>query len=157
MKAIPHNLYSRIQQISEDVKENLKRQGIVVPKKKEDGSIQVGKFYIKKDNITGFYSVVDIRNEPIFEKINLPQTAAVVANRLALGKWTDDEILNADTKYGHAMFEELLHKKMAERSLKSNDVDKADMMFTKYNISKYKKEQYKREVVKGFEKLMRFR
>lgn len=156
MKTAPDNIYEKIQQISASVKENLKRQGIVVPNKKDDGSIQVGKFFIKKDG-TGFYSIVDYRNEAIFEKINLPQTAAIIANKLALGKWVDDDIINADTRYGHALFEETLHKQMAERSLKSNNLDKAEMMFTKYSISKYKKEQHRSEVVKGFEKLMRFR
>ena len=156
MKTAPDNIYEKIQQISASVKENLKRQGIIVPNKKDDGSIQVGKFFIKKDG-TGFYSIVDCRNEAIFEKINLPQTAAIIANKLALGKWVDDDIINADTRYGHALFEETLHKQMAERSLKSNNLDKAEMMFTKYSISKYKKEQHKSEVVKGFEKLMRFR
>ena len=156
MKTAPDNLYAKIEQISIDVRENLKRQGIVVPDKKNDGSIQVGKFFIKKDGL-GFYSIVDYRNEAIFEKINLPQTAAVIANKLALGKWVDDDIINADTRYGHALFEETLHKQMAERSLKSKNLDKAEVMFTKYHISKYKREQYKSEVVKGFEKLMRFR
>lgn len=156
MNQTSNEIYLKIQKLGRDVKEELRRQGIIVPVKKKDGSIQVGHFRIKKTQ-TGFYSVVDPKNEVIIDRINLPQTAAVLANRLALGKWLDDNILTADTRYGFALFDEELHKQLAEKNLKSNNVDKADMMYTKSAIAKHKKEQYKFEINKGFEKLMRFR
>ena len=68
MKITSDEIYLKIQQISIDVKEKLKRQGVVVPIKKRDGSIQIGSYSIKKDN-TGFYSIVDFRNEVTNEKI----------------------------------------------------------------------------------------
>lgn len=156
MKITSDEIYLKIQQISIDVKEKLKRQGVVVPIKKRDGSIQIGSYSIRKDK-TGFYSIVDFRNEVIINRINLPQTAAIQANRLALGKYIDDDILQADTKYGHAYFDEELHTHLAEQSLKKKDLDKAEMMYTKSNIAKYKKNQHMHEVRKSFEKLMRFR
>lgn len=156
MKITSDEIYLKIQQISIDVKEKLKRQGVVVPIKKRDGSIQIGSYRIRKDK-TGFYSIVDFRNEVIINRINLPQTAAIQANRLALGKYIDDDILQADTKYGHAYFDEELHTHLAERCLKKKDLDKAEMMYTKSNIAKHKKNQHLHEVRKSFEKLMRFR
>jgi hypothetical protein len=156
MKITSDEIYLKIQQISTDVKEKLKRQGIVVPVKKRDGSIQIGSYSIRKDG-NGFYSIMDFRNEVIISRINLPQTAAIQANRLALGKYIDDAILQADTKYGHAYFDEELHTHLAGRCLQKKDLDKAEMMYTKSNIAKYKKNQYMHEVRKSFEKLMRFR
>jgi hypothetical protein len=156
MKTTPSEIYVKIKQLNQDVKEKLKRQGVVVPVRKNDGTIQIGNYLIKREP-TGYYSIINYRNDVIVGNINLPQTAAITANKLALGKWVDDDILRADAAYGHALFDEQVHKRLAERSLQSNDVDKAAMMFTKTAIDKYKKEQNKLEVTKGFEKLMRFR
>ena len=59
---------------------------------------------------TGFYSILNYCNDVVVDYINLPQSAALLANRLALGKYMDDNILIADRSYGHALFEEELHK-----------------------------------------------
>ena len=156
MKITSNEIYLKIQQISIDVKEQLKRQGVVVPIKKGDGTIQIGSYNIKKDS-TGFYSILDFKNEVIISRINLPQTAAIQANRLALGKYVDDTILQADMKYGHAYFDEELHVHLAEKCLQKKELDRAEMMYTKSNIAKHKKNQHMYEVRKSFEKLMRFR
>jgi hypothetical protein len=156
MKHNPDDIYKKVQQLSKDVKERLKSQGIIVPSKTRDGIIQVGYYTIKK-NKTGFYTISNYRNDPVVEFINLPQAAALLANKLALGKWIDDEILAADRGYGHALFEEELHLNLAERNLKSNNLDRADVMFTKFNIAKHRKEQHRKTIFNGFDKLMRFR
>jgi hypothetical protein len=65
--------------------------------------------------------------------------------------------MQADTKYGHAHFDEELHTHLAERSLGKKDLDKAEMMYTKSIIARHKKNQHMFEVKKVFEKLMRFR
>jgi len=156
MKITSDEIYLKIKQISTDVKEKLKLQGIVVPVKKRDGSIQIGSYSIKKER-SGFYSILDFKNEVIFKSINLPQTAAIQANRLALGKYIDDDILQADVKYGHAYFDEELHTQLAERCLDKKDFDRAEVMYTKSTIAKHKKNQHMFEVKKCFDKLMRFR
>lgn len=156
MKIAPSEIYSKIQQLSIDVKEKLKHQGIVIPVKKSDGSIQIGSYSIKKTS-AGFYTILDFKNEILIDRINLPQAAAIIANKLALGKYIDDKILDADTKFGHAWFDEELHTHLAEKSLKLKDLDKADMMYTKSAIARHKKNQFKSEIDRRFEKLMRFR
>lgn len=155
MKQTPDDIYKKVKQLGLDVKEQLKRQGIIVPAKTPDGSIRVGYYTIKK-NKTGFYSILNYRNEAVVELINLPQTAAILANRLALGKYLDDNLLYTDRSYGHALFDEELHLTLAERNLKSNNLDRADVMFTKFKIAKHRKEQYKKTIFNGFDKLMRF-
>jgi hypothetical protein len=149
-------VYEKIKQLDRSVKENLRKQGVVIPKKYKDGSIGVGHFRIIKER-TGFYSILDYRNEAVIEGINLPQTAAVLANRMALGKFFDDVILNNDRRYGHALFDETLHIHLAERNIKKNKLDEADLFYTKAKISKYKKDRLKAEINSGYEKLFRFR
>ena len=128
MKQTPNDIYKKVKQLSIVVNEQLRRQGIVVPKKTPDGSIRVGYYTIKKYN-TGFYSILNYRDDIVVELINLPQTAAILANRLALGKYLDDELLDTDRKYGHALFEEELHLILAERNIKLNNLDRADVMY----------------------------
>ena len=156
MKQIPDEIYNKIKKINSDVKEDLRRRGIVVPKQNKDGSITVGRYKILKDN-RGFFTIVDYGNETIIERINLAQSAALLANKLALGKFIDDEVLNADMKYGHALFEETLQEKLARKSIKKNDLDRADLMFTKAKLSRLRKEHYRGEITRGFEKLIRIR
>ena len=155
MKLLPNDIYKKIKELDIDVKEKLKRQGIVVPVQERDGSIRVGFYKIVKHD--GVYSIVDFGNESIIDSINLPQSAALLANKLALGKGVEDNILIADRKYGHALFEETLQTNLAVKHIKKNKLDDADLMYTKAKISKQKKERYRDEIARGFEKLIRFR
>jgi hypothetical protein len=70
MKQTPDDIYQKVKQLGLDVKEQLKRQGIIVPTKTPDGSIRVGYYTIKK-NKTGFYSILNYSNESVVEFINL--------------------------------------------------------------------------------------
>jgi len=154
MKQQPDDVYTSIEQLSKTVKEKLRQKGVVVPTKSKDGSINVGHYAIKKKK-DGFYCILDFEKEILIDMINLPQTAAVLANQLALGKLTDEDLLGADRGYGHSLFDEELHVKLAEKSIKSNSMDRADIMFTKSKIARYKKEQFKQTIVRGFDKLIR--
>lgn len=150
------DVYAKIKKLDQDVKTDLIRQGIVPPIKNKDGSISVGYFKIIKER-TGFYEIVDFSGETVVEQINLPQSAALLANKLALGKYIDDNILTTDRNYGHAMFEETLQTQLANKKLIKKDFDSADLLFTKAKISKVKKDRYKKEIISRFEKLIRFR
>lgn len=151
-----NDLYANIKRLDKNVKENLKRQGIVPPIQNRDGSISVGFFRIVKEK-SGFYNIVDFSGEAVIDQINLPQTAALLANKLALGKHVDDVILTADRNYGHAVFEETLQKFLAEKKLNKQDYDSADLLYTKASISKVKKEQCKKAIISRYEKLINIR
>ena len=105
MKHTSDDIYKKVKDLSKNVTDHLRRQGVIVPTKTEDGLIRVGHFKIKKSK-TGFYSILNYRNDTVIDFINLPQTAALLANKLALGKFIDDNLLAADRSYGHALFEE---------------------------------------------------
>lgn len=155
MKQLPNNVYSTIEKLSKDAKSKLLQQGVVMPVKGKDGTINVGNYAIKRKN-DGFYCILDFEKEVILDKINLPQTAAVVANRLALGKYIDDVIINADTGYGYSLFDEELHTKLAEKNIKTKMIDRADVMYTKVGIARHKKEEHLKTVMRSFNKLMQF-
>lgn len=155
MSKLSLDIYQKIQELDDKVKEDLRKKGIIVPAKKEDGSIQIGRFTIKR-NLDGFFSIVDYRKEKVLDNINLPQTAAIIANKLALGKFYDKELLAADQSYGHAVFDEMIHKKLVEKSLKEKDIERADLMLTKLRIAKDRKEHYSLIVKKSFANLLRF-
>jgi hypothetical protein len=114
----------------------------------------VGTFSIVKDT-TGFYNILDSNQYIVEKNINLPQTAAVLANKLALGLWSDKEILDKDRKYGHCCFDETLYKQRYLKNKKLKNYDQAEIFIEKYQIAKLRKQQIHNEIVQGFEKLLK--
>jgi len=153
MKNIPDDLYKKIVKLSDAVKKDLLKKGVVVPVKNKNGSINVGSYKIVKTN-EGYYNILSRAGDIIVNQINLPQTAAVVANGLALGKFKDDNLIDSDRRYGFALFDETLHARSLENSNKK-PLEYFDLMLTKSLIAKAKKEKYKQDVIKSFEKLIK--
>ncbi len=149
---ISDSLLQKLFLLNNEVQKSLKKKGFNSAKKLEDGSIQVGKFTIKKCN-NGFFSVLDQNHYIILDKINLPHTAAILANKLACGKWTDREILDLDRKYGHYSFVEELYTEQMKKSKK--DYDKLDILSEKQKIARIKKAMYKKQIQIGFDKLFK--
>lgn len=143
MKEIPNHLYEKIVSLSKEVKDNFRKKGIVIPVQNEDNSISLGPFIVSKDN-HGFYKIYDHRQDVIVERINLPQTAIMLANGLALGKFLDTTLLDKDQKYGYALFEEMLHKHKTKN---------VDLHLAKYSLAKAKREYYQHAINLSFEKL----
>jgi len=156
MKNLSNDLYKKIEEINRNVKEKLKRRGVIVPIKLDDGSVDIGRYRIER-NQNSTYSILSPRGEKIVSGINLPHTAALIANNMALGKWLDNDLLQIDIKYGHALFDETIHRKSAEANLQRKNYDKAEIMLIKSDIAKHKKESYKRSIIFNFEKLLAFR
>jgi hypothetical protein len=149
-------VFKKVESLAKTVKEDLRKRGFVVPISNNDGSVSVDSYTITREN-TGFYAIKDLRNTVIVENINLPQTAAVIANSLALGRWIDSELIRQDTIYGYKLFEEQLLKIHADQNIKKKDYDKADVNFTKAKIARYKKSSAKEVILKSFDKLRRLR
>lgn len=154
MLSTSDHIYNKFQNLAKTVKADLAKKGLAIPRKNGDGTISVERFKIVKGS-TGLYSIVDSNNETIVNNINLPETAVLLANGLALGKWLDQELYNVDRDYGYKLFEEQLYKRNAVASLKQNKVDRADMLFTRSKIAHSKVESAKRTIQHSFEKLRR--
>jgi hypothetical protein len=154
MKKIPDTVYNKFAKLSDEIKREFRRKGFVIPTTNDDGSIRVGLFNVVK-NKNGFYQVEGINGRVVVDNINLPQTAAIVANDLALGRILDSMLIKKDQMYGYALFEEQLHKKSAEK-YRSKNLDQSVLRTTKQLMSKQKKDYFKQEISKHFEKLRKF-
>ena len=149
MKTTTEDLYRKITKLSESVKADLRRKGLVVPVKNKDGSITVGCYKIVKTD--SGYSVVDYTGEVVVDRINLPQTAIITANKMALGQYRDTTLILNDTKYGYAEFEEALYK----RAMTSKTIANFDIQISKYSNAQLKKETYKKAITNSFQKLIK--
>jgi hypothetical protein len=138
MKNISNNIFNKIKKISDDVKLQLKKKGVVLPVENKDGSINLGQYRIDK-NIFGLYEISNRYNESIVKNLNLPQSAILIANGLALGNILDIQTIDLDRQYGNAVFKEQLHKKAAEKNNKKS-LEYTDLMITKYGIARKTRE-----------------
>ena len=154
MKKVPEQLYKQIAKLSSEVKTEFRKKGIVLPVKNVDGSITLGRYRVTKHH-NSFYAIENKYGEVVVDRINLPQTAAILANSLELGRLIDTQLLQKDRTYGYALFEETLYKRYAEKNMKK-DEDKAQVMLSKSLINRNKKEVCKRDILRSFEKLRKF-
>ena len=151
MENLPSNIYHKIQALSFEVKQELRKKGVVTPVKYKDGSVGIGFYRIIKSN--GAYTVLDNRGDIVESDLNLPQTAVLLANDLALGRFRDKNIVDYDRKYGYALFEEELNTKMKAR--KRISLENYDVAVAKASEAKSRKEYYKKDLLNKYEKLMR--
>lgn len=150
MKTISKEIFKKIFSVSQDVKNTLEKKGIAIPVQNDDGSINFGDYTVKK-NDSGLYNILDYGNRSVVENINLPQTAILLANGLALGKFLDDAIVSLDRKYGYALFEESRYQDIISK--KSSSGDKIDLCLAKTSVLKLKKDEFRKQILSKFEKL----
>ena len=149
MKTIPEDFYKKILKINKRVRGELQSKGLVVPVENNDGSISIGPYSIAKDS-NGHYNILDHWNDVVVKGINLPQTAIIVANKMALSHNRDDKLLDIDRKYGYADFEETLYK----RNMPTTTYDRFDVYVSKYNQAHHKRKEYKNTITNSFQKLV---
>jgi hypothetical protein len=154
MKKNPEEIYAQIQLINQSVRQKLNNRGLVAPAVNNDGTIRVGNYKIVKEP-TGFYTVVDRFHRAMASNINLPQTAAVLANNLALGQWTDQNLITLDRRYGYALFDEEVHERSAKRSTQQKNWDRSELMWEKSRTARQRKESYREKILLSFNKLIK--
>ena len=150
MKQITDDLYKKLANVTDKVKKEFYQKGIVVPAKTRNGQVRIGPYNIVKNYNN--YSIIDVKGNVEVSGINLPQTAAVVANNMALGKHRGIELIETDRRFGYAEFEEELHT-LAVKNSKSKSLDYFEMHQEKAQIARRKKEFYKKVIDSSFEKL----
>ena len=150
MKTLSKDIFDKIFHITEGVKNNLQKRGIAIPIEHSDGSISFGNFTVKRD-ADGFYNIADYSDTVVVKRINLPQTAILLANGLALGKFLDQALLKLDQQYGYTLFEESLCKKIT--TSRKSTLDKIDLILAKSSNLQLKKEDLKKQITLKFEKL----
>jgi len=151
MKTLTDDLYKKIENLNNRTRLDFYKKGMVLPVRNQDGSIGIGMYKIKK-TAGQFYAILNYNNEIVADQINLPQTAALVANELALGKFLNKDLIQTDRDYGYALFEEELHHRAVTQSNRKG-LDHFDIKLSKRMISRTKKEEHKRIIMKSFDKL----
>ena len=146
---VPDRLYKQFIVLSNDVKKEFRKKGVVLPTLTDRG-LKLGKFTIVQKN--GFYEIEDHRGEVWYDRINLKQTAVLIANDLDLGKFIKHEILHLDQKYGWAAFEEECHSRGAA-VFKHKNSEQSYIRSIKAKISAEKKKVFKNEIQRQFRKL----
>lgn len=146
-------IFDQFSKLANNIKQNLKKKGLVVPVQRKDGSIQVGVFTIVKK--TDGYYINDKFNESLLGPLNLAKTAVVLANDLALGRWPDHKLIESDQWYGYKDFEEKVATSIAEKAKKSKDADKLDFNLYQASVAASRKAKYKKTIDTRFDKLYR--
>lgn len=147
-----NQIYNNLCDLVFNVKEKLKSKGFVVPVKKSNDEIIIGDFRIIK-NKEKLYNVVDKFNNVKVENINLPQTAILVANTLALGRSINTTLLTIDREYGYNLFEDHYYKQIKENMIKQKDWDRAEILETKRLEASVKANSAKKTVLRHYSKL----
>jgi hypothetical protein len=145
--------YKKLETVAKDIQRDLRSKGFVIPVENRDGSVTVDRYTIRKKR-SGLYKIENAIGDTMADHINLPQSAAIIANNLALGRWVDDRILKLDKQYGYSLFEELQAKRIIDNH---KDWDKVDVMQTKIEIARRRKENAKQGIITSFEKLRSMR
>lgn len=153
MKKIPDKIFHKVEIVAKQVLKDLKNKGHVVPTSEANGTIRFENFIVKKNN--DLYTITGKNNQIIADNINLPHTAAVLANGLALGKIVDSDLIKLDREYGYRQFDEDVF--LAAKKRKKNSLDQILFYQTKYEINKLKKDAVKNRILESFRKLTTIR
>jgi hypothetical protein len=151
-----NQLFKKVEQLAEGVKKDFRSKGLVIPVLEDDGSVRFDDYTVTR-NKQGFYVILNLVRTPIVENINLPQTAIILANNLAIGKMVDDKILDHDKQYGFSLFEEEQYTRIAQSSAKKQDWERVDTLIIKKNIAHIRAESAKKNILSSFEKFRRLR
>ena len=145
------NLFEQFEQLAQAVKQEFKSKGIVLPTQQKNGSIRIGTYSVVKR--TGAYFIKNSRDRDVVGPLNLAQTAIIIANDLALGRWVDDQLIENDKWYGYKAFAEQAATACATKASKDKDPDKVDYILGKAAIACEQKLFYKKNIDSRFNKL----
>jgi hypothetical protein len=151
MPTTENQLFEKFTKLANAVRQDFKRKGLVIPSQQRDGSIQIGTFNIKKKDSA--YYIKDRNGHIIVGPLNLAQTAVVIANDLALGRWPDHALIDNDRWYGYKSFAEQSALHVAETASKQKDADRADFSRYRAAIAAEQKLIYKKTIDSRFNKL----
>ena len=150
MKITSEKLYQKIQELAKKVKNDFRRKGLIIPTRNNKYSIRIGNYLIKRKE-NEFYAVVSVDGEVMADQLNLPQTAALIANQLALKQQFDKGLVEVDREYGYACFEHQLYNRDKERMLM--DPNYVSVKAYEYEDSEQKAATLKSYIIYQFEKL----
>lgn len=149
-----NNVYNRIVNLTQKVCEDFKKRGIAIPIRDKKGNIKVGKYLIVR-NSEGQYKIVNDRFEILYNNINLPQTAILVANSLATNQNVNKEVLRQDLVYGTKMFDDINYTRLSKIYLSQRKFKQSVNMSIQSDYAADLANRARDAVIKTYEKLFR--
>lgn len=153
MTDISNKIYQKIQNINRDVKKKLRRRGFISPVRQSDGSIIVGQYIIKK-NQNNFFDIEDKNQKKLIFDINLPESAVLIANELALTNCLNTIKISIDKQYGYVLFDIERYDRNIKSLLKKQNYERVDLMLAKRSSAIYKAKQLKTIIETDYKKLL---
>lgn len=114
-----NELLNRLNKLKDEVKANLRKNGVVTPVKTSKG-IRLDDYEIIL--VKSGYQILNKWREVEVDNVNYLQTAVMVANSLALKKHIPSNIIFEDMKAGAAEFDVKIFEKRFDKSLKNKDM-----------------------------------
>lgn len=151
---IESRIFNQIANIALRTKKEFREIGVVIPTTNERGQIKIGRYIIDK-NSKGYF-IQNSYGEVVYSEINLPQTALLVANSLALGKVVNQNILNYDIQHGFSEFEELNYQRLSKNLMQKKDWERYQAILIKQELAQERAEFAKKEIQRAFAKLYYF-
>jgi hypothetical protein len=155
MKKSTNDVFLKFETVAKTVIDDLRSRGFIVPIEQDNGSLKFDNILVEKspDNT---YRVRHADNNFFYvENLNLPQTAVLIANDIALGKIIDNKLVDMDAEYGYKLFDQEVYLSAAKR--KKNTLDQEIFYQTRLEISKVKKQEIKSRILRAFKKLSAIR
>ena len=147
-------LFNKVERVAKTVLDSLKKKGYVVPSSMSNNRVNFDGYIVGRDR-EGYYYISNPDRDLLIDKINLPQTAAVIANNLALGRSNIENLLDQDKYFGFRDFDTLIFKRAMDRN--KRDVDQYAYWQTRYNTARQQAKSHKITIVNSFEKLRSLR
>lgn len=142
-------IFEKLEKIAYNINNKFKSSGVVLPY--IDGDLVIGDYKISKSS-EGFYCIKNMTNQLMFDKLNLPQTAILIANDLSLGKWLNQSLFNNDKNYGYCIFEKHLFQRNKQHALANQLWDRVEFTEFKLQQALKKSQELKKQIDEEFEK-----
>ena len=153
---LKENLYKQVEDLALEIKADFRAKGVAIPSIQQDGSTRLGNYSIVKDH-EGFYNIFNSQQHVIYSGINLPQTALLVANALALNHYVNCKLLDDDKQYGFSLFELKNFQRLCDSLIKQQAWDRYEALMIKKETAYKKAQLTKNNILRSFEKLRRLR
>ena len=150
-----NSVYYKIQDLTKQVKADFRSRGLVLPTKNDNNDIRIGNYFLSKVN--NQYQITDKFKEVICNNINLPQTALLLTNTLALTGKLDKDLLEKDQQYGFNSFDRDNFDRLAKICVKKKNWNNYHHVVSRKDSATARADSAKRTIINRFEKLYQFR
>lgn len=150
-----NSVYYKIQDLTKQIKEDFKSRGVILPTKSENNNIRIGNYFVSK--VDNQYQITNKFKEVVCSNINLPHTAILITNTLALTGKIDKSLLERDRQYGFNSFDRDNFDRLARIFVKKKNWNNYYHAISRMSSATARADNAKKAIINRFEKLYQFR